>query len=418
MQERHKESASGKTGAEALSSMLGLEAIEPEKEEEEPKRPIVLYLREGLKGIVSNWTKYPNEIHNIMAENLDKPAQGVLYTYLWRQSWGFGKNYCRVGYSRILKFTCIRSRWEAIQAVSSLKEKRFIVQALKEDGKTDTTQSGTIYRVFTPQEITSGIAEEGVLLNSIPKNGILCISIQNNSIPDNNSADSHHTEIQYGDNQNSGVSNNGMPDNNIPASNVGAERVSSEGVEIQYTVIQQHLKKKESLKNSLSQEEIISNFYKGIGQSKISKTKRERAENIFSDMIADGFNPEDIQLAVDWTLQNAKEKPYDFSIIQHTIGQAMAMKEEAEAKEAKRREEERIAAQERAEEEVREREAAKIIAYKEGLSTDESARLREKAEAELSNSGQFKEEFITEYLIKAKENDLIKDRLELANEPG
>ena len=72
----------------------------------------------------------------------------------------------------------------------------------------------------------------------------------------------------------------------------------------------------------------------------------------------------------------------------------------------------------RAEEELREREAVKIIAYKKGLSADERARLREKAEAEIRNSGQFKEEFITEYLIEAKENDLIRDRLELANEPG
>jgi len=44
----------------------------------------------------------------------------------------------------------------------------------------------------------------------------------------------------------------------------------------------------------------------------------------------DDFKPEDIQFAVEWTLKNAKEELYDFSIIKHTIGQAIVAKKKAE----------------------------------------------------------------------------------------
>jgi len=51
--------------------------------------------------------------------------------------------------------------------------------------------------------------------------------------------------------------------------------------------------------------------------------KRERAEKCFEELIQDGFSCEDIQFAVEWTLKNMKEKPYNFSIIKDTISQAM-----------------------------------------------------------------------------------------------
>ncbi len=119
----------------------------------------------------------------------------------------------------------------------------------------------------------------------------------------------------------------------------------------------------------------------------------------------------DIHFAVEWTLKNSKEELYDFSIIKHTIGQAMAAKKKTEAEKAKRIEAEKIAAQERAEEELREKEAAKIEAYKGSLGDEERAKLRERAEAEIRDSGQFKEDFITDFLIEAKENEIIREQI-------
>ena len=400
MRERHMEPISGKTGAEALSSMLGIELVEAEKEV--PEQQIVLYLREGLKGSDSNWTKYPNEMHDIMAQKLDKPAQGVLYSFFWRKSWGYGKNYCRIGYSAIVKSTCIRSKWEAIDAVSMLKEKKFIVQALKQDGEPDTTQSGTIYRIFTPQEITSGMSEEGVLLSSIPDNGILCISIS-----DNNSAEIQYTDIQHTD-----MLNNSIPDNNTPDLNQGGNSEPGRYTEKQYTE-KQYTFKEDNLKNSLSQEEIIFRFYDCIGQKKLTNTKKERARECIKELIKEGFSIEDVAFAVEWTLNNSKEKVYDFSILKHTISQAIADKEKVEAKQAMLQEQERLATQEKVEEERLEKEREEIEAFKEKLEPKEREKLRQRALEEISKMGGVKQEFITEILIRAKENEILKAELEI-----
>ena len=58
--------------------------------------------------------------------------------------------------------------------------------------------------------------------------------------------------------------------------------------------------------------------------------------------MGEGFKPEDIEFAAEWTLKNAKEKPYDFSIICHTIGEAMAAKEKAEGENRRKIEQQKL----------------------------------------------------------------------------
>ncbi len=81
-------------------------------------------------------------------------------------------------------------------------------------------------------------------------------------------------------------------------------------------------------KNALSPD-LIELFYTGIGQQKISKTKRERGIPVLQELQEGNFSEEDIQFAIEWTLKpgNTKEKVHDFSIISHTIGQALAARE-------------------------------------------------------------------------------------------
>ncbi len=58
--------------------------------------------------------------------------------------------------------------------------------------------------------------------------------------------------------------------------------------------------------------------------------------------MTEGFSEEDIEFAVKWTIENSKEKPYDFSLIKEPIGQAMAAKKEEETKKANRLEKEKL----------------------------------------------------------------------------
>jgi len=185
------------------------------------------------------------------------------------------------------------------------------------------------------------------------------------------------------------------------------------GVENSEDILLKGLKKEKKI--SLSSRNVISGFYRGIGQKRISREKRERANGIFKKLRKDGFSAEDIAFAVEWTLENAKEEPYDFAIIQHTIGQAIAAKEkeEAEAKEIEERE--RKAAEEKDLKEREEKEREEIENRKESLSPEERAELHERAEAEIRESGDFKPQFITEFLIEIKENEILRRDLEKQN---
>ena len=157
----------------------------------------------------------------------------------------------------------------------------------------------------------------------------------------------------------------------------------------------------------LSPSEIASDFYKGIGQTKISKNKKEKAEKDIDELLNDNFSIEEVIFAVEWTLKNSTEKIYDFSIIKHTIGQATAEKKKIDEQKAKKLEMERMASEKQKEEEREARELAKIKAYKEAMNPKDRADLRKKAETEIRDSGKYREEFITDILIESKENELI-----------
>jgi len=169
---------------------------------------------------------------------------------------------------------------------------------------------------------------------------------------------------------------------------------------------------KEESKVSLSTlNTVISGFYRGIGQNRISKEKRERAFKIATKLRKDGFSLEDIAFAVEWTLENAKEDPYDFGIIQHTIGQALAARDKHESEKSAIEEREKAAEEERSKREGEKGEREEIETQKAGLSEEKRAELREGAEAEILDSGIYKPGFISEPLIAAKENEILRKQL-------
>ena len=148
-----------------------------------------------------------------------------------------------------------------------------------------------------------------------------------------------------------------------------------------------------------------------MGQKRISKEKRERGKGVIKELKADGFSLHDIDFAAKWTLENAKEELYDFSILKHTIGQATAAREKGEKQKAEKREAERRETEERQQEAETEREAERIRVLKESLGAEERKKLREQAEREVRESGKFKQEFITDILIEARENQILRSRL-------
>ncbi len=165
-------------------------------------------------------------------------------------------------------------------------------------------------------------------------------------------------------------------------------------------------------KESLSHMHMVDLFYTDIGQKKISGEKRERALVILQDLGKDGFSAEDIEFGVKWILQNAKEELYDFSILKHTIGQALADRDKVTAQEREREEQER---RRREKDERKEREAEElreVEEYRSKLSESEKEELNNEALLELRGDPEVRNDFITETIIKIWENRIIRRRLE------
>ena len=154
----------------------------------------------------------------------------------------------------------------------------------------------------------------------------------------------------------------------------------------------------------LSPDNIINTFYNGIGQKRISKTKRENGGKIIQELLEDNFAKEDILFAVEWVPKNVKEKLYDFSIIKHTIGQALSARDaDAIAIQNTQEEETKV----RVAEEEQKRLDAKIEKIRKEMSKEKLAELREEAFKEIRNTDGIKEQFISEPLITAKENEIL-----------
>jgi len=396
-------------------------SAETEEQAFEERREVVLFLRDNLNPADRNFTKYPNEIHSVMKDNLSEEAEGILYIYLWRQSWGFGKNYCRTSYLTISKDTVIGSKRTARRAMAGLIEKRFVIRALAGDREHDVTQAGALYRILTPNEIAQSLTDEAVPLNEIPEKGVVMMAMANMDMAkeDNNSARLRSmgnmaiAKMDIGHDDHSQDGQGGVV--NVPMARMTTNSAEPQKIrnggrygQDDHSHNDHPLKDRKSLKDTLSLRDIVTGFYKSIGQNRIAREKRERAEKVIKELQADGFNLEDIQFAAEWTPENAKEELYDFSIIKHTIGQAMAAKEEAEAKKARRTEAERITSLEQEERDRQEQERAEIEAHKETLDPEARTALRERALKEIRSTDGIKEDFINDMLIAVKENEILK----------
>ena len=419
MREKRQEQAQQRTGHENLKLILGLgnEAAEPKLEPPPETRPkIVLYLREGINPAKKNFTKYPNAIHDLMADGLTE-FENILYIKLWRESWGRGKNHCRISYSTLLEKTSLRSLSTVRRSIAGLKDKRFIILVLDEEDEPDKNKQGTLYRVSTPDELVSGRTEEGVLLDHLPTEGVFCVNIvTENTVAGDDKTGNKRTmfsgnmvtgntgQTEHGQTEHSSMFSQNMVTENIDAQST-ENSAFTEGVLTEHGQTE-HTFKEDSFKDSLSPDP-VKLFYTGIGQQRISKAKRERGDSVLQELQKEGFSPKDIQFAIEWTLKpgNTKETVHDFSIIPHTIGQALATRDaDKVAAESARKK----AARAKATEEERKRLEGEIEDLRSKLSKTELTDLRKRAEKEIAQTDGIKKEFINKPLIVAKENEILR----------
>ena len=335
--------------------------------------------------IVSNFIKVDADVFDKAFPTMD-PYQQSVYRKLYRDSYGGNpsRNWCTIGYSR-LQSACAMKKTGVINALERLQNSGWIREI-------DFDPSvGKTYRIYLPYEngieSKTRVEQVGVSLQGIPPGRIPSESIPSNNTPP--------------------ILSEGIPPKRTVADRTASKQLPSEGVPLKGISPQDPLLEDHTLDLSLDP---VMLFYIGIGQQKISKQKRERGNSILQELQKEGFSPEDIQLAIKWTLKpgNTKEKVHDFSIISHTIGQALAARDADEvAAENAQKEKGRV----RAAEERQRRLEGEIEGLRSKLSKDKLAELRKRAEREIRDSGQYKEQFINEPLIVAKENEILRRKI-------
>ena len=347
--------------------------------------------------IATDFLKIPNNVFDLINRKDSDPlldqTEFLVYLYLFKVSYGWRRNCCRIGHDALGKALDMSLK-TVKRALQSLIQKHCII-LIEED---IMTKYGSLYFICTPDDILStrfkftrvNITRVKITLvdNTLLKTTLVNLS--------NYSSKNYPSKF--------------YPSNEESVMNTEFEPTRVKTTLVNFTPIID-IGSKDNIKDTLSQDQIIDLFYNSIGQTKISKAKRERAKKCFEELIQDGFTNDDIQFAIEWSLTNMKEKPYDFSIIKDTISQAMAQKDKIQKEQKLQIEKEISKAQkeEREKEETIERE--NIIAIKQNLNPTERSELRNRALELIRNTEGIKEHLITEILIEAKENEML--RLEL-----
>ena len=114
-------------------------------------------IRQGVQ-IETNYTKYDNNISNYLAP-LQTVYEQVVYSRLYRLSWGYQRDACFIGYGGLTK-GCGISKSSTRRAISGLVVKGHIEEI---EGINNKKLKGTIYRVRLPHEVLPDLSQDAML---------------------------------------------------------------------------------------------------------------------------------------------------------------------------------------------------------------------------------------------------------------
>jgi len=132
--------------------------VEAAQPQENPSAQLSMV--EGRLEIASEGFLLPSEVLGNFLLPLS-PYEKLAYVKLFEASFGQGLPLCRISNSAIMSFTGVRSETTARKIMHSLQSKRYVAKLADEGGSTYDNQSGTLYRIFLPVELRSGLALEG-----------------------------------------------------------------------------------------------------------------------------------------------------------------------------------------------------------------------------------------------------------------
>lgn len=174
-------------------------------------------------------------------------------------------------------------------------------------------------------------------------------------------------------------------------------------ISVQPAVEQKQAPVRRARASLITPNKIITKFYSMMGNGKIDIFEREAGKKHINDLQKMGYSLDDIDFAVEWGVEHARDEIEDFSSIADIIDKAISAREQYIAERQKQAElEARIQENEDIERKM-------IEAYKKMMSDAERKALRERAMEIIKQDKRINLEFVTEQFIIIKENEIIRE---------
>ena len=384
-----REKLQKKLGGTELESHA-VQPVQKEKESEptpksRSKKParksIEKLIKDSPVNIPDNFTKIPNQIFDEISKTQTLVEQAV-YIQILRKSLGWGFQKCAISQTELMDRTGISAVATLRKAIRGLMDKKHIEVVYHQPPSTTVYKINLIWdkqhnpSKYNPSNINP-LKSDGLIFNPLTRQNITGDPSKYNGLEEFSTGSDLSGE---GDSQHS----------------------EDPPKETLY---------KDTFKHTLSKKgrvpELIRAFYSQIGQRRISARESERAMKSYDSLKKDDFTEEEISFAVDWTAQNVKEVR-SFTILEHTIGQALAEREKILEQKAL---EEKMEEERKAELEKRRREEkvnAMIEEYIDNLPASEKEALESQARDELIRKGEIEERYINLMVLEAKVKEIVR----------
>jgi hypothetical protein len=222
--------------------------------------------------IDANYYKVPNDVSDSLASQ-QTPAEQAVYHRLFRLSYGYNQNVCRVGMQALAAATNIASKKTIAKAIAGLVKQGHI--AIEQVASNDVR--GTWYRVFLPQEITRAKKPTSVKITPVTSTAV------DDSIVVSANAEEKSSTVK-----------NTVGQQDLESIQQNASGVKNTVVNVAPITT--------DLLQTLSLPLLVDRFYQLL-QQRPSQKKRERAILQGQKLLDEGFTLKDLEYTITWVTQ-------------------------------------------------------------------------------------------------------------------
>jgi hypothetical protein len=327
--------------------------------------------------IEANYYKVPNDVSDVLASQ-QTPAEQAVYHRLFRLSYGYNRNLCRVGMQALAVATNIASKKTVAKALAGLLMKGHI--AIEQEASNDVR--GTWYRVFLPQEIPTILKLSRVKMTPVKSTAVEMSAAISTGTEEKNSGVENATRLHLLENTENNVSS------------------------VQNTVVNFASITTDPL-HTLSLQTLVDRFYELL-QQRPSQKKRERAIQQAQKLLDEGFTLQDLDDTITWVTQKHPDTG-SFDRIPFFIDQALKDRETRQQMTAMEQQRQAKVTQRKVQEQRTKEEEQQLEDLQASLSTETLEHLRQEA-TQLISQEYGKVQFGEQTLIRLKMEEMIRER--------